>query len=287
MPKPRAFRRREKAQIGHPARMVYCQFVPENSRASKTLPLILLIIGIAAGAATIGVALIQRDAEWMVILGTLTAVAAIVLTFIIALNQNADTDDLRELVESSRALGEKTNQVLVDVHSVLLKVEEQTATRDYGQSAQSVSEDSLGEEEVPDGAGAAPTYADEAIAQLRSQKANLDFDNLLWRPKTTVPPTRGNHGWFVESQFRGNGERWFVRKANGLTVRKAMPREFLEMLEAEAPLDPREIKHDFQLRDHGLAAWYARTYSGELWKVSRSNRNASAGISVTREISEE
>ncbi|NUT72361.1 hypothetical protein [Pseudarthrobacter sp. C4D7] len=256
-----------------------------SKRTPKSFPVILLLIGILAGVAT-AVAIFYDATTLTVVLGTLIAVAAIVLTFIIALNQNADTDDLLTLVQASRDLGEKTNQVLADVQSVLLKVEEQTATRDYSQASQPMAEGSPSEEEELEDLTAVPAYADEAVAQLRSRKANLNFDDLIWRPKSTYPVTRGNHGWFVESES-GNGERWFVRKANGLTVRKAMPREFLDTLEEKAPLDPREIKHDFQLTDHGLAAWYARTYSGDLWKVSKSNRNASAGITVTREESEE
>lgn len=258
-----------------------------NSRAPKSLPLALLIIGILAGIATVVVAIISDQTTLAVIFGALSAVAAIALTFIIARNQNADTGDLLLLVASSRDLGEKTNQVLEDVQRVLLKVEEQTATRDYSQAPQPVAEDSQNDEEDLEDSSAEPAYADEAVAQLRNRKANLNFENLIWRSKTTIPATRGNHGWFVESASGGGGERWFVRKANGLTVRKAMPREFLDMLEQKAPLDPREIKHDFQLTDHGLAAWYARTYSGDLWKVSKSNRNASAGITVTREDSDE
>ena len=61
-----------------------------------------------------------------------------------------------------------------------------------------------------------------------------------------------------------------------------MPREFLDTLEKEAPLDPRGIKLDFQLKEHGNAAWYARTYGGDLWKVWRASRNAAAGIQVEK-----
>lgn len=130
---------------------------------------------------------------------------------------------------------------------------------------------------------ALPSYAEEAVKALQERGAKLTFEDLRWRRKIPSQPMTGNHGWFVESNSAKDGERWFVRKARGLTVRKAMPRDFLEAWEKETGLAPSEIKLDFQLTDHGLAAWYARTYSDVLWKVSRSNRNASAGISVTRE----
>lgn len=199
-----------------------------------------------------------------VVFGAGAAIAAIVLTFTIALQQNADTADL---------------------NLILIKIEEQTAVRAYESNTPPLSEDS----HVDAGNGELakmPSYADEAIEALRERKAHLNFDNLRWRQKVPSEPMTGNHGWFVESNADGDGERWFVRKANGLTVRKAMPRNFLEALESQANLDPRDIKHDFQLSNHGLAAWYARTYSDVLWKVSRSNRNASAGVSVTLETAD-
>ncbi|MEV8183652.1 hypothetical protein [Specibacter sp. NPDC078692] len=267
--------------------MLKSNFTSKPSRG-QTLPLVLLIVGVLLGLMTFVFAGNQSEPA-LVILGGLGAVTAIVLTFIIARNQNADTSHLRHIGEATHDLGEATNQVLEDVRRVLLRVEEQTANHDYGQSLQTSSEESssvdVSFQEATDEPAHAdmPSYAAEAIVMLQKRGANLTFENLLWRPKIPLPAMRGNHGWFVESKDGTNPERWFVRKAKGLTVRKAMPREFLDALETQAPLDLREIKHDFQLRDHGLAAWYARTYDNVLWKVSRSNRNASAGISVTRE----
>lgn len=261
---------------------------------SNTWTWIFFTSGVLLGIASGVLAFIFTSGASAVVAGTGAgaAVMAICLTFRIALNQNADTSDLRKLGKATHdlgghtnTLGETTNQVLIDIQSVLFKIEEQTANQAYdpigetpldGQNPNTAQEDSSDK----------PSYADEVIETLQTRKANLDFNDLMWRRKTTDPATTGNHGWFVESSSRGESERWFVRKANGLTVRKAMPRHFLEALEEKADLDPRQIKHDFQLSNHGLAAWYARTYSDELWKVSRSNRNAQAGITVSREDSD-
>lgn len=277
---------------GITVKMVYSRIVQNitdvpKSSPSNTLPWIFLVAGVLLGIASGVLALNPDSGSAPVVLGAGAAIMAICLTFIIALKQNADTDDLRQLSTkthnlggATHVLGEKTNQVLVDIQSVLFKIEEQTADRAYSPTAEPLPEGVdivAGSEDVLD----KPSYAHEVIDALRERKANLDFDNLLWRRKIPSSAMTGNHGWFVESNSGGN-ERWFVRKANGITVRKAMPRDFLEALEEKAALDPREIKHDFQLTDHGLAAWYARTYSDVLWKVSRSNRNASL-IGVSRE----
>jgi low affinity Fe/Cu permease len=233
---------------------------PKSARF-KLLPAVLLVVGVILGVLTGILALLPSTGTWPVVLGAGAAIAAIVLTFTIAVQQNADTADLNR---------------------ILVAIEEQTAVRAYDPDTIALPDDApaagMNGESVN-----APSYADEAVKALRENKAHLNFDNLRWRQKVPSRPTTGNHGWFVESEPGGDSERWFVRKANGLTVRKAMPRNFLDALERQANLDPREIKHDFQLSNHGLAAWYARTYSGALWKVSRSNRNASAGITATLE----
>lgn len=232
---------------------------PAPHKSSK-FPFFLLGAGVLLGFASGVLALFREMGSLPVLLGAGAAIAAIVLTFTIARQQNTDTEKLRELSETSKQL--------------LIKVVEQTADKVYSPTAH--EEDS----------SAKPSYESEAINALREAGANLNFGSLRWRRKVPLQPMQGNHGWFVESNSVESGERWFVRKANGITVRKAMPREFLNALRDKAPLDPRDIKHDFQLTDHGLAAWYARTYSDVLWKVSKSNRNASAGINVTREDSD-
>ncbi|WP_144671584.1 hypothetical protein [Arthrobacter sp. U41] len=236
---------------------------PEQSttKSSNWQPISLLVAGVFLGGASGVLALIPGMGSLPVILGAGAAIAAIVLTFTIAYQQNADTDNLRR---------------------ILVKIEEQTATQDYGSSTPSLPEDSDADTSQEESLEL-PSYAEEAVRALRERGAKLTLDDLRWRRKITPQPMTGNHGWFVESNSARDGERWFVRKARGLTVRKAMPRDFLEAWEEQTGLAPSEIKLDFQLTDHGLAAWYVRTYSDVLWKVSRSNRNASAGINVSRE----
>ncbi|WP_104088580.1 hypothetical protein [Arthrobacter sp. GMC3] len=269
------------------ADLAYSQIVPHTNTFSRLLPIILLFVGVLLGIASGLLALLPGTNVAPIVCGAGAAVAAIILTFTIAVRQNADTDSLR---------------------LILRQVEEQTAKEDYdpvrdqeeftnesdqdGELAGAARALTEGSDRVNDPveaanaesapAGAKPAYADEVVEALRELNAKLNFDDLRWRRKIPSPPMRGHHGWFVESNSNGNYERWFVRRANGLTVRKAMPRDFLEALEREG-VDPRVIKHDFQLTNHGLASWYARTYSGALWKVARGNRNLSGGISVTLE----
>lgn len=277
--------------------MTETDYTPEDADytpkppTSNMWPWLVFGAGVLLGGASAALALIPDTGAAPVVFGALAAIMAICLTFIIAWRQNAETDDLRslgrttlrlneetkEIGKATRTLGETTNHVLDNIQSVLAEIKEQTAREAY----EPISEESDPVETFREEALTIPSYADEAIESLREHRAKLDFDDLRWRRKTPSKPMKGNHGWFVESGSGKRGERWFVRKANGLTVRKAMPREFLDALEKEAQLNPSEIKLDFQLSDHGLAAWYARTYAGALWKVSRSNRNSDAGISVT------
>lgn len=184
------------------------------------------------------------------------AAIALLLTFVIATNQNSDT---------------------AQITKILLEVKEQRAQQEYG--GEGVSEGIACESHSD--FGTQPSYAREAIDALKSASARLDFGNLQWRQKIPSNGLKGNQGWFVETPDGEHDERWFVRKANGMTVRKAMPRELLDALEKFGQVGPREIQLDFQNDDHGLAAWYARTYAGDLWRVSRSNRNR-ANINVTK-----
>lgn len=217
----------------------------------RRLPLVLLISGVAFGAATIVTACLGLNVP-AVVLGACGAVAAIGLTFIIAQRQDAETKGLQDVVEQ--------------MHQLLRDVAERDSAQDYTPALTATPAAEAPLDDI------APSYREEAIEALRAHGANLDFDHLLWRQKKPMRDLRGNHGWFVETEGNPADGRWFVRKARGMTVRKAMPRELLESLEGKAQLDPREIKLDFQTKEHGLAAWYARTYSGDLWKVWRSNR---------------
>lgn len=228
------------------------------------MPLLLFTVGVILGVSSGVLAVIPSSGAAPVVLGAGAAIAAIVLTFTVALQQNADTAAL---------------------NLILIKIAEQTAVRDYEPDSSSI----LGGSPAGADNGKSvnkPSYSREAIEALQKHTANLNFNDLQWQQKVPSQGLIGNPGWFVESNHDDDSERWFVRKANGLTVRKAMPRKFLEALKMQEKLDPQTIKHDFQLSNHGLAAWYVRTYAGALWKVSKSNRNALAGIKVTLETEE-
>ncbi|WP_162621971.1 hypothetical protein [Microbacterium suaedae] len=232
------------------------------SHRRLTLPIFLLSLGVLAGTATAIVAFTGPNSATAA-LGAITAVIAIWLTFMIAGRQDAEAAVLKEIVQRSEEM--------------IREIKEQSSEQDYEGPASEADD----EDELPTPTGG-PSYRDEAIEALRAHHAPLDFDGLEWRAKEPLPALPGNHGWFVESPGLPSAGRWFVRKARGMTVRKAMPRDFLEALEQEAPIDPRRIKLDFQIKEHGLAAWYARTYGGELWKVWRANRNATAGVQVEK-----
>ncbi|MBD8139867.1 hypothetical protein IFT36_04825 [Frigoribacterium sp. CFBP 13605] len=241
------------------------------------LPAGLLVVGILLFVVTV-VAIACKAAVAALVFGASSAVVGIALTFVIAHNQNKQSNELSKVVTD-------TSEVVQNVEKVLIELREQASARVYvepedaGDAAgapDAADSDDAGIDgtEAPTG----PWWAPEALERLRAVGASLDETDLLWRKRTSIPPMRGNQGWFVESPSKPKAGRWFVRKAHGMDARKAMPREYLEALEAQGPLDPRQIRLDFQLKNHGLAAWYARTYDGDLWKVSRSNRSADGEI---------
>lgn len=246
--------------------------MPMNGKPSSVVTLLLLALGLAAGFVGFWSSLAAGEQWVAAAAAALTAVFAIALTYVIAVRQNRDTAKLEDIVRQ--------------VHELLLGQKELNAQSEYGSD-----EESEGSSPGASGAGGLgsehPGFADEAIALLRARGAKLDFENLVWKRKQRLESGRGSLGWFVESPEMANTERWFVRKANGITVRKAMPRNLLDGLEVQAPLDPREIRHDFQLKSHGLGAWYARTYSGDLWKVWQPNRSRTLGIKVEQVAEDE
>ena len=254
----------------------------ETTIQYKPLPIILLMSGAIVGAVTAVVAFTGPVAV-VAALGAATAVIAIWLTFIIARRQDAEAGTLKNVVLQVRTAVtgvdravERMHELLKQSSQMIREMAERDSAHDYEDP---VLESSV---EAPAADASAPQYRDEAIAALRASGAPLNFDALEWRAKEPLPPRPGNYGWFVESPGSPSGGRWFVRKARGMTVRKAMPREFLNVLEKEAPLNPREIKLDYQIKEHGLAAWYARTYSGALWKVWLPNRDANGGVRIEK-----
>ncbi len=243
-------------------------------------PTIWLVTGSILGSATAITALADLGPA-AGLLGALTATVAIVLTYVIAYRQAIDSSELSDTVT-------KIDTAVSDLAEANERLYQLTLSAAEKDSAQAYESD---EELVPDAPVTGsddespiesndnePPYAPEALARLRGAGSMLNRANASWKPKIPDPPIRGNHGWFVESTDPAITERWYVRKGRYWNIRKAMPREFLDALESERGVDPRRIKHDFQLKKHGLASWYARTYDGSLWRVWKPNRNADLGV---------
>lgn len=217
-----------------------------------------------AGAATAVAAALDAPALAGV-LGAVTAIIAIWLTFLIASRQAVESGELRTTVEDVK-------EAVTQIQALQRRAAERDSEQEY---------EATGEAE-PEGESDRPEYSDEVIARLKAKGASISAETASWRRKTPKPALPGNHGWFVEGRDPTKPGRWYVRRAHGLTVRKAMPRDFLETLQNREAVDPRTIKLDFQLKEHGLAAWYARTYDGDLWKVWRPARGWGGGIKVER-----
>lgn len=201
--------------------------------------------------------------------GFLAAGFGLVLAFRISQIQDSQSQHLTEIVETS--------------HGLLRQLAERDSEQDYGSVERDPEQDcgSVDGESPAGGNPNEPSYAGEALSLIQAREGNVP-GNATWRRKTPNPQRPGNHGWFVEFDEDPKGRRWFTHRARGLSVRRAMPREFLDALENDENLDPKTIALDFQTKEHGLGAWYARTYDGDLYKVSRSNRNKSKGINVEK-----
>lgn len=148
-----------------------------------------------------------------------------------------------------------------------------------GEVSGTPGEEESGDSEC-DAVAGEPGYKAEAIAALKRAGADLDFEELHWEQKIPESAKPGNYGWFVHSKAGTSVARWFVRKANGISVRRAMPQDFMDALCEREGISPRSIQHDFQMKRHGNASWYARTYSGKLYRVWRANRSGGKGIQV-------
>lgn len=239
---------------------------PSESEPSNNShhPLILFIGGSLTGAVTAVMAVIDATALAS-LFGAITAILAIWLTYLIARGQGVESGQLRIVVEE---MSESVRQM----KALLLAGAERESAQEYGAP----------DEGEPEADGDRPDYSDAALERLQAQGASITNETAKWKRKTPQPPLPGNHGWFVESSDETKRGRWYVRNARGLTVRRAMPRDFLEELKKRENVDPRAIKLDFQLKEHGLTAWYARTYDGDLWKVWRPARGWDNGIKVER-----
>lgn len=221
-------------------------------------------------------------------LGGLTAAIAIVLTYVIAHRQAKEALELNSTVTKIDNAVSDLAQANERIYQLTLSVAERDSAQDYESDEEDASDENalVGDDEPPTGQEThgfeEPPYAAEALSRLRSVGSLLSQSTASWRQKVPDPPIRGNHGWFVESKDPAIEERWYVRKGRYWNIRKAMPREFLDALEAQQGINPRTIKLDFQLKEHGLASWYARTYDGSLWRVSKPNRNRNLGVQTMR-----
>lgn len=127
-----------------------------------------------------------------------------------------------------------------------------------------------------------PKAEDEFKHALQEAGAKLDMDNLLWRQKTAADGRPGNLGWFVETPSPKYTQRWFVRRAKNLTVRPAVPRDYLEAWESETGLDPTDIEVDYrENQGRGNHPWFVSTYDGDVWRLSKGGRG-NDGVSVTK-----
>lgn len=229
------------------------------------------VFGVALVAAILGSSMAFAGVnDWAYLFATILGVLAIAITVYIAIIQ---------AIESA-----KDREILEDLHRVERMQERSQAEFDYGANGALPAGDSSGELEAGGGGQgrAMPDleFQEQARVVLRSKGAKLDLDNLQWLRKGPSTPTRGNHGWYVTSE--GVNERWFLRRANGMTARRALPKDYLEAFVRETELTLDDIRLDFQEKDHGLAAWFVETYSGQTWKISRSNRSLASGFRVTR-----
>lgn len=242
---------------------------------SNQLPTLTACIGVAFGVVSALFAYSERPAAGAV-LGVITAIFAILLTLIIALRQFKESDELKTTIGNMNMAVSDIEAGNATQRDLTLKISEQLSEIDYS----STPNEGVGDEYIED--TDRPEYSNEAIGILSKIGSRITEDTAIWKKKIPAIPTSGNHGWFVESMDPNNSERWYVRKGRGWTVRRAMPRELLDAFERDAQVNPKEIKLDFQQKEHGLASWYARTYSGDLWRIWKSNRNQGKGIQVER-----
>lgn len=122
---------------------------------------------------------------------------ALLLTFHIARIQRTEAQSL------ATAVGH-LNTIASDTQSLLRRSVESQSRDEYGQeeeetSVQEEDDDTPARAHASDG-DPRPSYEAEAIKALAKHNANLDWENLRWRPRQKPEGGRGNLGWFVENK---------------------------------------------------------------------------------------
>ena len=223
-------------------------------RLEKALPVFVAVVAAMGVILAICAAAFASNVVWGPVFGSAVAAVTIVMTVVIWCEQK---------LESARS------------HKLLIAVKEQTSRKDYGVDGEMgvVSSESQS-------TARKPSYEAEVIDALKNAGVDLKPEELQWDRKIPESGKPGNYGWFVRSSDKNSVARWFVRKANGISVRKAMPQDFLDALREREGISPKSIQNDFQVKNHGLASWYARTYSGKLYRVWRANRSGGKDIQI-------
>ncbi|MCP3426153.1 hypothetical protein NBM05_09075 [Rothia sp. AR01] len=126
------------------------------------------------------------------------------------------------------------------------------------------------------------------IAALQRASARLDWAGIVWERKNPPEGGSGNFGWYVTDVHPENRERWYVRAAHGIAVRRAIPRDQLEEWERFTRRSARDVKRDYrEATGRGSHAWYIETYRGEVWRTTKGGYGKK-GVTVTRlDVSEE
>ena len=133
-----------------------------------------------------------------------------------------------------------------------------------------------------------PRDAHTLILALQRASARLDWEEIVWERKRPPGGGSGNFGWYVTDARPENRERWFVRAAHGIAVRRAIPRDQLEEWERRTRRSAREVKRDYrEASGRGSHAWFIETYRGEVWRTTKGGYGK-RGVTITRlEVPEE
>lgn len=214
---------------------------------------------------------VENALNWISVGGTAIGVIALIVTIVIAVRQNTQSSKQQILLLEVGFLLDHLHGLTRDNARMLEEMRELQILEDP-----SISD---GPDAEPD--ALVPANKDALIQHLKSVGALLTWDHLVWRKKRTIPPTRGNLGWFVYSH--STGQRWFVHSGRTITARPAVPMDRIDEWERQVRgAQPEQIRIDYQTGSgRGNHAWYIETYSGETWKLSKGGLGT-RGVTVTR-----